>query len=166
MFLAFSLSGRTLDLSHKRHQKPSWNTAIHCNTLQHTATHYNTLQHAATHCNTLQHTAPWWQLSSLQRQYCNFHDNFGTTAARPRRGSTTNSKQPGGRRSGKRCCYCNVTFWRCRSSRDGTRCYTLHHNAEHGSILQHTATHWRCCSSRDGTRCNALHHMKKHCNTL
>jgi len=31
-----------------------YNTATHCNTLQHTATHCNTLQHTATHCNTLQ----------------------------------------------------------------------------------------------------------------
>jgi len=54
--------------------KPTRQTATHCNTVQHTATHCNTLQHiatfcntrfqhdkptrhTATHCNTLQHTA-------------------------------------------------------------------------------------------------------------
>jgi len=34
-----------------------FDTATHCNTLQHTATHCTTLQHTATHCTTLQHTA-------------------------------------------------------------------------------------------------------------
>jgi len=32
-------------------------TATHCNTLQHTATHCDTLRHTTTHCDTLRHTA-------------------------------------------------------------------------------------------------------------
>jgi len=48
-----------------------WDTATHCNTLQHTATHCNTLHHIATHCSTLQHTATHCNTLQHTATHCN-----------------------------------------------------------------------------------------------
>ena len=63
-----------------------WQTATHCNTLQHAATHCNMLQqnatrciilqtprrqHTASHCNTLQHTATHCNIPQHTATHCN-----------------------------------------------------------------------------------------------